>query len=189
MNGIDCGINANVAIRHVNKRTGEVKEWEGHNIATRTMILGIYKFLRGDFAKENTEDDMYDYFPQFLIVGAGNAPTTYDDSVLEYPLYRDGSIDDSPSPYTEGSILAKFEVGSSGYSDSTRTITLPLRFYINSNDLAGTTANPTIIKEVGLVSKNGNLCARYVLDTPIEKTEDDFIDALWEISITAVQPA
>ena len=155
--GIDCGINVNVAIRHVNKDTGVIREFEGHNIATRNMILGIYKYLRGDFAKDNTEDDMYDYFPQFLILGAGDTPATYNDNTLTYPLYKDGSIDDSPSPYTQGSVLARYEVGSSGYSDSTRTITLPLRFYVPSNELAGTSADPTIIKEVGLVSKNGNL--------------------------------
>lgn len=192
MNGVDCGINVNVAIRHVNKDTGEIKEWEGHNIATRTMVLGIYKYLRGDFAKNDTEDDMYDYFPQFLILGAGNTPATYDDTVLETPLNKDGDKDDTP-PYTTGSQVWRFEVGSSGYSDSTRTITLPLRFYVGSNELAGTTAKPTEIWEVGLISKNGNLCARYVIkpedNPPILKAENDFIDVLWEISITAIQPA
>lgn len=185
MQGIDFNINANVAIRCVDKNTAKYKEWYGHNLATKTMALGIFKFLRGDFDIGGSEDSMKSFYPFYLVMGNSNNPVTFEDTSLGAPLYEDGSKDSTP-PYTVGTKIQTIDIGSNGFSESTNTLTLPLRFYVPTNVLDGTTAKPTIIKEVGLYTPNHQLCARFVLDTPIEKKENDFIDVVWEISITTI---
>lgn len=187
MQGVDFNINANVAIRHVNKDTGKIEEFYGHNLATKTMTLGIFKFLRGDFAKADTEDSMDDFYPYYLICGASDEPVLFNDTSLKIPLYKDGSKDDTPYPYSVGTIIYKKGIGSTSYGENSNTITLQLRFYIPTNALDGTTENPTQIKEVGLATRNLQLCARFVIPNGgIEKADNDFVDVLWEIAITSV---
>lgn len=185
MQGIDFKLNVNVGIRVVDGNTGKYKEYFGHNLGTKQMSLGVFKFLRGDFDRKNTEDVMADFYPHFFVVGYSDNPTSFTDTSLGQYLYYDGSKDDSP-PYSVGTDLEKICVGSSGYNESSTTITLSLRFYIASDVLAGTTDDPTVIKEIGLLTPNHQLCARYVMPTPIEKKENDFIDVVWDISITSI---
>lgn len=187
MQGIDYNVNVNVGIRVVDGNTGKYKEVFGHNLATKQMSLGIFKFLRGDFDVTNTEDTMKDFYPKYFVVGCSTNPVSFTDTSLGQYLYYDGSKDDNP-PYSVGTELDRISVGSNGYEENSNTITLSLRFYVPSDVLAGTTADPTVIKEVGLITPNHQLCARYVLPQAdwIEKKENDFIDVIWDISITSI---
>lgn len=178
LKGIEVGITSNVYIRIINGNTGEYKDIVGHNKATRSLLLGMYNFLR---AKEGTTS--YDYAPNRLRVGYGTSSPIFTDTDLQIPMYADGSLSDN---YTTGSILYNTPQRGKEYLEGTNSIGLGIKFYMDSKDLEGTTADPTEINELGLYSESGILLARYKLPETIEKHENDFVDILWEITMTSI---
>lgn len=209
MNGVDIGITSNVSIRVVNGDNGEYKEIQGHNLATKQMLLGIWSFLRGMFvlpdnstlqAAKDVSKSVQSYCPYFLRVGAGTSDVSFDDYKLDDPLYVDGTIDDLPYPYTQGTDVYEKHYDSADYLEEfSDSITLQLKFYIPSDVLPGTAVKTVSITEWALYSKgdsedshNGFLLARFVPKDEnhdpivIEKGENDFIDVLWEITLHSI---
>jgi len=206
MNGIDIVVGSTTYIRVVNSKTGDYKEIQGHNLATKQMLLGLYNFLRRNFllpenptnaqANDVTES-MRSYCPFYLRVGAGTTNPSFTDDHLEYPLYIDGSVNDSPSPYTQGTEVYYKQYDAAEYGEEvSESVTLRLKFYIPSNVLSGTSSISTEITEWALYSQgsgdhpeDGYLLSRFVPkdehNNPIvtEKGPYDFIDVLWEITL------
>ena len=176
--GAEFGITSNVHVRIVDSKTGKYKEYSGHNKATRSLLLGLYNFLRG---RESATT--YDYAPNELSVGAGTQSPTFLDNHLQIPLYSDGTKVDH---YRSGTTVYKTEQRGKDYHEDTNSVTLAIKFYIESNELAGDQDDPTPISELGLYSKGGILLARYVFPEVILKGENDFVYILWEISLTSI---
>lgn len=206
MNGIDIVLGSTTSIRVVNSKTGEYKEFQGHNLATKQMLLGLFNFLRRNFLLpenptnaqiKNVTETIRSYCPFFLRVGAGTTNASFTDDSLEYPLYTDGTVNDSPKPYTQGTEVWYKQYDAAEYAEEvSESVTLRLKFYIPSDVLAGTSSIPTEINEWALYSEgsgdhkeNGYLLSRFVPkdenQDPITvyKGEFDFIDVLWEITL------
>lgn len=180
LHGEELGITSNVYIRVINGKNGDYKDIIGHNKATKSLLLGMYKLLRGDFKEDNTS---FDYAPQWLKVGESSTTPTFTDTRLWLPLYEDGT---QANNYDDGTIEYKTRQRGKEYTEGTNSITFSVKFYMESNDLPGTVSTPTTITEVGLFSDANILLARYVLDEPIEKYDTDFVDILWEVTITSL---
>lgn len=178
IHGVELGITSNVFIRVIDGNTGKYREYSGHNKATKSLLLGLYNFLRG---RENTTS--YDYAPNWLRVGYGTQTPTFLDTVIQIPMYIDGDPSDN---YTTGTDVYQTIQRGKDYLEDTNSITLAVKFYIASNELAGSSTTPIEINEIGLFSRGGIMLARYVLPDAIEKYDNDFIDITWEISMTSI---
>lgn len=182
MKGIEVAFTTNVSIRVINGNDGSYKDYFYHNKATKSLLLGMWKFLRGDITQNNAND----YAPNWLEVGAGTSTPLFTDTKLQTPLYEDGTQADH---YQSGTVIFASPQRGKDYTEDTNSITFGVKFYLESEDVAGTQADPTPINEMGLYSGGDApkiLLARVVFDDTIEKHENDFVDILWEISMTAV---
>lgn len=164
----------NVGIRVVDTKTGRISETFGNNRVMKNFLIGLLKFIKGDFSV--SLGDMTQFIPYYLKAGSGNTPVTVTDPGLDDPIIVDGKIFKTP--------IQESQPDYSGQD----FVTLSYRFQIDTNALVGET-----ISEIGLFTKAENdadsyMLARYVLDEPIIKTNTEFIQVVWVINFRSYHP-
>lgn len=177
----DAGFNVGVNVRLTqrNAKTGRVMETrEGHNTCLKMQLMGIVKWLNGEF--NDTQDYLlhYDWIPRYLAVGTNQATYESSEGVKSEVNVNDTRL------LTEISPRIPLPERNKVINKSTqRYIQLVITTYIPSEYYNGET-----ISEAGLFSRaTGNNCLFRIVFDGINKTEDSVIEVSWTISVISVE--
>lgn len=165
----------NVTIRMKNNITGEFREFSGSNRITKTALLGIARFIYGDF-DNNQLESVSRYTPKYLGIGGSRGSTdpgptsavTVNDTALSAEITDDRLV-----------------ISSRSISNNTNTEYIDVTYKIF---VPSTTLKNVWINEVGLfITETGDSCwARYALPTNINKGEDETMDIIWNVRIRSL---
>ena len=177
----DAGFNVgvNVRIRSLDKKTGRVlAERQGHNRCLKMQLLGLVKWLNGEFNPSQSYLISYDWIPRYLGVGTnvatgGDAPSTVTTQV---------NINDTRL-LNEISPRVKLPERNKVVNKSSQSyIQLIISTYLPEDQYNGQT-----IAEAGLFSEpTGNNCLFRITFEDIPKTEDSVVEVTWTISVISV---
>ena len=182
LNITDAGLNigVNVCITKRDFKTGRIlQQVKEHNRCLNTQLLGLAKFINGDYNKTSPalEQDYYKWIPRYLAVGT-NIPAGGSQPVGTTVKVTDTRLLNEISPRMQlperNKIVKK---AGQDYIQILIDAYLPREYY-----------NGNIIQEAGLFAdETGNNCLfRIVLPTPIDKTEDSVVEVSWTITIISL---
>lgn len=176
--GFNIGVNVRITKR--DKRTGRILETrEGHNRCLKMQLMGIVKWLNGEFNDTQPFLLHYDWIPRYLAVGtniasggSGAAGVTSEVTVNDTQLLH------------ELSPRIKLPERNKIINRSTQSyIQLIIATYLPEKDYVGET-----IGEAGLFSKDsGNNCLFRITFEPIVKEEDTVVEVNWTISVISLE--
>ena len=172
-------IGANVDIKGINKKTGEiVVHRKGHNRCLKTQLYGIAKFLNGEFNKSNPEKTYFDWIPRYFSVGSNMMGYDSGTTVTEKVNVNDTRLLSEIGPrlqLPETNIVINRSTQS--YVQLVISTYVPEELYNNK-----------IIREAGLFSKStGNNCLFRIVFDDITKTEDIVLEVNWTISVISIE--
>lgn len=171
-------VGVNVDIRGINKKTGEtVIHRRGHNRCLRLQLMGIAKFLDGQFNRSNPEKTYYDWIPRYLAFGTNLAAYDSDTGVTSVVDINDTKLLNEISPRIQ---LPERNVIINRSTQS--YVQLVINTYVPETMYNGMT-----IREAGLFSRlTGNNCLFRITFDDITKTEDIVLEVNWTISIISI---
>lgn len=179
LNMTDAGytIGANVSIIKRDKRTGRVLETrQGHNRCLRMQLLGITKFLNGEFNETNYLTS-YDWLPRYLALGTNVQTVDSSSAVKTEVQINDTKLLDEISPrlkLPDRNIV--INRASQNYVQLVITTYLPEEYF-----------NGQTIREAGLFAKEtGNNCLFRIVFDEITKERDSVVEVTWTISVISV---
>jgi hypothetical protein len=170
-------VGANVNIIKRDKKTGRVLEKrEGHNRCLRMQLMGITKFLNGEF-NNTTYQTAYDWIPRYLGLGTNVATVDSSSSIKTEVQLNDTRLLDEISPRLKlpdrNTVVNRT---SQSYVQLIITTYLPEEYY-----------NGQTIREAGLFSKaSGNNCLFRIVFDDITKDRDSVVEVTWTISIISI---
>lgn len=171
-------IGVNVDIKGIDKHTGEVKvHRRGHNRCLKLQLMGLAKFLNGEFNKSNPQATYYDWIPRYLALGTNVAEYDSGTGVTSIVDINDAKLLNEISPrlaLPERNIII---------NKSTQSyVQLVINTYVPEEMFNGQT-----IREAGLFSKStGNNCLFRITFDDITKTEDIVLEVNWTITIISI---
>lgn len=177
--GFTVGINVKLTKR--NKNTGRVLETrQGHNTCLKTQLMGIVKWMNGEFNESAPFLLGADWIPRYLGVGTNIA--TYE-NVEGNSVGTEVNVNDTRL-LSEISPRMKLPERNTIVNRSTqRYVQLVISSYLPSEYY-----NNEVIAEAGLFSKeNGNNCLFRIVFDGINKTEDSVIEVDWTISVISIE--
>lgn len=177
--GFTVGINVKLTKR--NKNTGRVLETrQGHNTCLKTQLMGIVKWMNGEFNESAPFLLGADWIPRYLGVGTNIA--TYE-NVEGNSVGTEVNVNDTRL-LSEISPRMKLPERNTIVNRSTqRYVQLVISSYLPSEYY-----NDEIIAEAGLFSKeSGNNCLFRIVFDGINKTEDSVIEVDWTISVISIE--
>ena len=177
--GFTVGINVKLTKR--NKNTGRVLETrQGHNTCLKTQLMGIIKWMNGEFNESAPFLLGADWIPRYLGVGTNIA--TYE-NVEGNSVGTEVNVNDTRL-LSEISPRMKLPERNTIVNRSTqRYVQLVISSYLPSEYYNGET-----IAEAGLFSKeSGNNCLFRIVFDGINKTEDSVIEVDWTISVISIE--
>ena len=176
--GFNMGVNVKLTKR--DKKTGRIIETrEGHNTCLKMQLMGIVKWLNGDF-NDTTQSYLYHYnwIPRYLGVGTNLANYETTEDVVSEVNINDTHLLSEISPRIKLPERNKIINRS-----SQRYIQLVISTYLPSEYYNG-----EVISEAGLFSgESGNNCLFRIVFDGITKTEDSIIEIDWTISVISVE--
>ena len=170
-------IGANVCITKRDKISGRVlQQVQGHNRCLRTQLLGITKFLNGEFNETNYLTS-YEWLPRYLGLGT-NVQTVDSSSAIKTEVQiNDTKLLDEISPrlkLPDRNIV--INRAAQNYVQLVITTYLPEEYY-----------NGQTIREAGLFSKeSGNNCLFRIVFDDIKKERDSVVEVTWTISVISI---
>ena len=171
-------IGVNVDIKGIDKKTGEIKiHRRGHNRCLKLQLMGLAKFLNGEFNKSNPQATYYDWIPRYLALGTNLAEYDSGTGVTSIVDINDAKLLNEISPrlaLPERNIII---------NKSTQSyVQLVINTYVPEEMFNGQT-----IREAGLFSKStGNNCLFRITFDDITKTEDIVLEVNWTITIISI---
>lgn len=177
--GFTVGINVKLTKR--NKNTGRVLETrQGHNTCLKTQLMGIVKWMNGEFNESAPFLLGADWIPRYLGVGTNIA--TYE-NVEGNSVGTEVNVNDTRL-LSEISPRMKLPERNTIVNRSTqRYVQLVISSYLPSEYY-----NDETIAEAGLFSKeSGNNCLFRIVFDGINKTEDSVIEVDWTISVISIE--
>lgn len=178
-------IRCNVAVRVINGDTGEEDTRYFHNRVTKTALMGIIRYIYGDFDKDEATVHQVasSYTPKYLALGgyyAGEQTpswSTYTPSVGTNITELDHELNNGD----DHRVLISSRQITNNLTDN--FITISFRTYISSEDFKN-----TVIKEAGLfIGDDGNNCWSKITITPeLTKGTHDFLDVLWDVKVSSI---
>ena len=177
--GFTVGINVKLTKR--NKNTGRVLETrQGHNTCLKTQLIGIVKWMNGEFNESAPFLLGADWIPRYLGVGTNIA--TYE-NVEGNSVGTEVNVNDTRL-LSEISPRMKLPERNTIVNRSTqRYVQLVISSYLPSEYY-----NNEVIAEAGLFSKeSGNNCLFRIVFDGINKTEDSVIEVDWTISVISIE--
>lgn len=171
-------IGVNVDIKGIDKKTGEIKiHRKGHNRCLKLQLMGLAKFLNGEFNKSNPQATYYDWIPRYLALGTNLAEYDSGTGVTSIVDINDAKLLNEISPrlaLPERNIII---------NKSTQSyVQLVINTYVPEEMFNGQT-----IREAGLFSKStGNNCLFRITFDDITKTEDIVLEVSWTITIISI---
>ena len=171
-------VGVNVDIKGIDKNTGEIKiHRRGHNRCLKLQLMGIAKFLDGQFNKSNPEKTYYDWIPRYLAFGTNMAAYDSETGVTSVVDINDTKLLNEISPriaLPERNVII---------NRSTQSyVQLVINTYVPETMYNGIT-----IREAGLFSRlTGNNCLFRITFDDITKTEDIVLEVNWIISIISI---
>lgn len=177
----DAGFNlgVNVRIRKINKYTGhEIERREGHNRCLKTQLMGIVKWLNGEFNDTQPFLLHYDWIPRYLGVGTNIASASSPSGITTEVTVNDTRLLDEISPRIKLPDRNKIiNRSTQNYIQLVISTYLPEEYYINES-----------IAEAGLFSREtGNNCLFRITFDPIVKDVDSVVEVNWTISVISVE--
>ena len=177
--GFTVGINVKLTKR--NKNTGRVLETrQGHNTCLKTQLMGIVKWMNGEFNESAPFLLGADWIPRYLGVGTNIA--TYE-NIEGNSVGTEVNVNDTRL-LSEISPRMKLPERNTIVNRSTqRYVQLVISSYLPSEYY-----NNEVIAEAGLFSKeSGNNCLFRIVFDGINKTEDSVIEVDWTISVISIE--
>lgn len=174
--GFTMGVNVQLTKR--DKKTGKIlQKVQGHNRCLRNQLLGMAKWLNGEFNDTQSYLLHYNWIPRYLGIGTNEATYESDSTVTREVTVNDTRLLSEISPRVKlperNTIITK---STQDYVQLVIVTYLPSELYNNKT-----------ICEAGLFSKaSGNNCLFRIAFDGIEKTEDSVIEVNWTISIISV---
>lgn len=171
-------VGVNVKLTKRDKNTGRVIETrEGHNRCLKMQLMGITKWLNGEFNDTQSYLLHYDWIPRYLGVGTNIATSYSPPGISTEVTINDTRLLDEISPRIKLPERNKVvNRGTQSYTQLIITTYLPEEYY-----------NGQTIAEAGLFSKEeGNNCLFRIVFDGIPKTEDSVIEVSWTISVISV---
>lgn len=174
--GFDIGVN--VRIRKLDKNTGrEIEKREGHNRCLKTQLMGIIKWLNGEFNPSQSYLMSYDWIPRYLGIGTNNPTSITPPGISTEVTTNDTRLLSEVSPRIKlperNSIINR---SSQNYIQLVIVTYLPEELF---QDVA--------IAEAGLFAgETGNNCLFRIAFEPIVKTTDTVVEVNWTISVISV---
>ncbi len=170
-------IGANVCITKRDKNTGRVIETrQGHNRCLRTQLLGITKFLNGEFNETNYLTS-YEWLPRYLALGTNVQTVDSTSAVKTEVQINDTRLLDEISPrlkLPDRNIV--INRASQNYIQLIITTYLPEEYF-----------NGQTIREAGLFAKEtGNNCLFRIVFDDIKKERDSVVEVTWTISVISI---
>ena len=171
-------IGVNVDIKGIDKKTGEIKiHRRGHNRCLKLQLMGIAKFLNGEYNKSNPQATYYDWIPRYLALGTNIAAYDSGTGVTSVVDINDVKLLNEISPR-----LALPERNIIINKSTQAYVQLVINTYIPEELYNGQT-----IREAGLFSKaTGNNCLFRITFDDITKTEDIVLEVNWTITIISI---
>lgn len=173
--GYTVGVNVKLTKR--DKNTGAVLETrEGHNRCLRMELMGITKFLNGEF-NDTSYTAAQDWIPRYLGLGTNIASVDSDSHIKQEVHINDTRLLDEISPRLKlpdrNTIVNRT---AQSYVQLVITTYLPEELY-----------NGQTIREAGLFSKaSGNNCLFRIVFDEITKERDSVVEVTWTISIISI---
>ena len=177
--GFTIGVNVKLTKR--NKNTGRVLETrQGHNTCLKMQLMGLVKWMNGEFNESQNFLQCNEWIPRYL--GVGTNVGTYE-NVEGNTVGTEVNINDTRL-LSEISPRVKLPERNTIINRSTqRYVQLVISSYLPSEYYNGET-----IAEAGLFSKeSGNNCLFRIVFDGINKTEDSVIEVDWTISVISVE--
>ena len=174
--GFNIGVNVQLTKR--DKNTGRIlQQVKGHNRCLRNELLGIAKWLNGEFNDTQSYLLHYNWIPRYLGVGTNQASLDSSGSVTTEVTVNDTKLLSEISPRMKLPERNKIITRSTqDYVQLVIVSYLPSELYNNQT-----------IAEAGLFSKaSGNNCLFRIAFEGIPKTEDSVIEVNWTITIISV---
>lgn len=174
--GFNIGVNVQLTKR--DKNTGRIlQQVQGHNRCLRNELLGIAKWLNGEFNDTQSYLLHYNWIPRYLGVGTNQASLDSSGSVTTEVTVNDTKLLSEISPRMKLPERNKIITRSTqDYVQLVIVSYLPSELYNNQT-----------IAEAGLFSKaSGNNCLFRIAFEGIPKTEDSVIEVNWTITIISV---
>lgn len=172
-------VGINVKLTKRDKNTGRIIETrEGHNQCLRTQLMGIAKFLNGDFNPTAPHLQYYDWIPRYLALGTNIGSSTSGSGITSNVNINDTRLLNEISPRMKlNDRQTIVNHSSQRYVQVVISTYLPENYY-NGYDIA----------EAGLFSKESgsNGLFRITFD-PIHKEKDSVVEVSWTISIISVE--
>ena len=175
--GFVVGINVKLTKR--DKNTGRVLETrQGHNTCLKMQLMGIVKWMNGEFNESAPYLLGEDWIPRYLGIGTNIATYQNPDGVSTEVNINDTRLLSEISP------RIKLPERNKIVNRSTqRYVQLVISSYLPSEYY-----NDEIIAEAGLFSREtGNNCLFRIVFDGINKTEDSVIEVDWTISVISVE--
>lgn len=172
----NIGVNVKIVKRH--KITGRVLETrEAHNRCLKLTLMGLAKFLNGEYNETQPQVTYYDWIPRYLGVGTNLGAYDSGSGVTSTVSINDTKLLDEISPRIKlpdrHTIVNK---STQSYVQLIISTYLPESYY-----------NGQTLREAGLFSKStGNNCLFRVTFDDIKKTQDSIVEVNWTISIISV---
>ena len=168
----------NVRIRKMNKYTGEVlEERQKHNRCLRQQLMGIAKFLNGEYNETQPYLQYYQWIPRYLGVGTNIAGAEVVSGITSEVTVNDTRLLNEIPPRMllpeRNTIVNR---STQNYVQLVISTYLPEKYY-NDQDIA----------EAGLFAdEKGNNCLFRIAFSPIHKDIESVIEVNWTISIISV---
>lgn len=174
--GFNIGVNVQLTKR--DKKTGKIlQQVKGHNRCLRNELLGIAKWLNGEFNDTQSYLLHYNWIPRYLGVGTNQATLDSSGSVTTEVTVNDTKLLSEISPRMKLPERNKIITRSTqDYVQLVIVSYLPSELY-----------NDQTIAEAGLFSKaSGNNCLFRIAFDGINKTEDSVIEVNWTITLISI---
>ena len=170
-------VGVNVKINKMDKHTGRIIETrEGHNRCLRMQLLGITKFLNGEFNDTGYIVEQ-DWIPRYLGLGTNIASVDSQSNIKTEVQVNDTRLLDEISPrlkLPDRNVIINRT--SQNYVQLVITTYLPEEYYNNQT-----------IREAGLFSRaTGNNCLFRITFDDIKKTVDSVVEVIWTISVISI---
>lgn len=179
LNMTDAGyvIGANVCLTKRDSKTGRVlQQVSGHNRCLRMELMGITKFLNGEF-NDTSYTLAQDWIPRYLGLGTNIASVDSDSHIKQEVQLNDTRLLDEISPRLKlpdrNTVINRT---AQSYVQLVITTYLPEEMY-----------NGQTIREAGLFSKaSGNNCLFRIVFDDITKEKDSVVEVTWTISVISI---
>lgn len=177
---------ANVRIRVIDKKHNRVvDEVKGSNRVTKQAIMGLIKFLNGEFnpSMPNFVENTNFYIPRYLALGTNN-PAVINPGVSTFVTVNDTKLLDELPPRIK---LTQRNTIENRYTAP--YIKLIIRCYVQNELYLDSGVDSATIREAGLFSdyQGDNCLARIVLPKSIVKTKDMVLDVTWELTLISLE--